>query len=341
MKFGVGFFSLQRPAGQDRSFAEIYEDFLQQCELADRLGLDSIWTCEHHFFDDGFLSSLMMVSAAALARTKRISVGADILYALYNPIRFAEDAIVLDLISRGRFLIGLAGTYLQSELTPFGLTLEGEADRLGEYVEILRGALSGKPFSFDGKHYQIANVRVTPDAFTPGGPKIVLGSHGDPESEMKRAAKIGDHYRTNPVWPGEDVMRLARGFSDLRPNDDSEVFVYNYGFVSETADPWETIEPGYRHIRQTYDRMAGRAIPEHIKLASNAVMASRADKLNRDDFRLVIGNRRQVKEQIEQYAERIGDKMHFVFRLSYPGVDPKVTSEAIELYADIAKELKG
>lgn len=341
MKFGLGFFSLQRPASQNRSFADIYEDFLGHCELADSLGLQSIWTCEHHFFDDGFLSSILPLSAAVLARTKNISVGADVSYSVHNPIRFVEDAILLDLISRGRFIIGLGATYLNFELSPFGLSTEGEAERLTEYVEIIRLAMTNKPFSYNGKHYQIPEIRISPDVYTPGGPKLVLGSRGNPEQEMVRAANFGDHYRTNPAWPVEEVFRLAGDFAERRKDDPAaEIFVYNYGFMSETADPWEIMEPGYRHVRQTYDRVAGSSIPEHAELATKAVLASRATKLNRDDFRLVLGDRKQVREQIQQYADRIGDKMHFIFRLSYPGVDPRLTAEAIQLYADVANEFR-
>lgn len=342
MKFGLGFFSLQRPPYQDREFADLYEDFFKQCELADGLGLDSIWTCEHHFCDDGYLNSITPITAAALARTKRIAIGADISYSLHNPIRFAEDAIALDIISRGRFIVGLGATYINAELEPFGMTTEGEAERLSEYVEIMRLAMTNKPFSYNGKHYQIPEIRVTPDVYSSGGPKIVLGSRGDPETEMLRAAKSGDHYRTNPAWPLDDVVRLARGFSDRRKDDkNAEIFVYNYGFISESTDPWEVMEPGYRYVRQTYDRMAGRSLPQHATPASKSVVASRAtDRLNRDDFRLILGDRKQVKTQIQQCADLIGDQMHFIFRLSYPGVDPERTSDAIQLYADVAKEFQ-
>lgn len=342
MKFGMGFYTGQRPTYQERSHTQLYKDLMNQVKLAEDVGLDCIWLAEHHFFEDGFINALMPISAALGAVTSRIMIGADVTFSLYNPIRLAEDAIALDHITKGRFLLGMAGTYLDQEFEPFGLDPKAEAERLDELLIILRTAFSNKTLDFSGKHYRISSCRITPEPHTEGGPGIVLGSHGNPDHETKRAARDGDHYRTNPMWPIEEIQRLVKIFGESRePDDGAEVFVYNYGFISDTEDPWEIMEPGFRHIRLTYDRMAKGKIPEHIKVASEAVEKSRVgDRLKKENFRLLIGNSDEVMDQIKIMRDLIGDRLHLVLRLSYPGLHPDKVNKAIELYGGIAEKLR-
>lgn len=104
MKFGVGDFSAQRPPGSVATHADLYEQLLEQALSIEAAGLDSIWLSEHHFAEDGYMPAVLAISAALLGRTRRITVATDRLAAsLYDPVRLAEDAIALDLLSGGRF----------------------------------------------------------------------------------------------------------------------------------------------------------------------------------------------------------------------------------------------
>ena len=106
MRFGVGDFSGQRPPESPVTHRQLYEEMLDQAELIEEAGLDSMWVSEHHFAEDGYMPSVLPIVAALLARTARITVATDRLPAsLHNPIRLAEDASALDLLSGGRFLL--------------------------------------------------------------------------------------------------------------------------------------------------------------------------------------------------------------------------------------------
>src|SRR5437660_1074334 len=102
MKFGV-WYHLRNPARWYQPPAELYARTLDQIAAAERLGFDSAWISEHHFTDDGYLPSTLLFLAAAAARTRRMRLGTLILLLpLHHPLRVAEDAAVLDLISGGR-----------------------------------------------------------------------------------------------------------------------------------------------------------------------------------------------------------------------------------------------
>ena len=323
MKFGVGMYSAQRPAGSSRSFSDLYADMLRQGRLAEEVGLDSFWIAEHHFAEDGYAPAIMPVCAAVLASTHRLVAGTAVAIAsFYHPIRLAEDAIALDLLSGGRFVLGLGTAYRVEEFAGFGVAPETDEPRLDETVEILEKAFSGKPFSHRGKHYHVPSLTVTPPPLTEGGPPVILAGDGVVDRDAMRAAQRGKAYMIDPALPLDEVKRLIDvydGASTVQPQPEMPLF--NYGFVSDDADPWEQMRDGFTYLRQTYDRWSGREV--------------RA--VHRENHRLILGTRDQVAAEVLEYRRQFGDRLHFIMRLDYPGQDLDVSDAGVRAFGDVAK----
>src|SRR6516165_8789479 len=103
MKFGI-FYEHQLPRPwQEDSEVQLIRDALEQCELADQLGIDYVWEVEHHFLEEYSHSSAPEVFLAAVSqRTKRIRLGHGITllpHKFNHPIRVAERVAALDLLS--------------------------------------------------------------------------------------------------------------------------------------------------------------------------------------------------------------------------------------------------
>lgn len=114
------YFDLRNPAPWRRDWAVHYARSLELAEEVDRLGVGSIWTSEHHHFDDGYLPQPLTFLAAVAARTRRARLGTAVLLApLRHPLHVAEQAAIVDLVSGGRLELGLGPGYRADEFEHF------------------------------------------------------------------------------------------------------------------------------------------------------------------------------------------------------------------------------
>ena len=127
--------------------AERYRLAMAQIVHAERLGFDSAWVAQHHFHEDeGGLPAPFVFLAQVAAQTSRIRLGTGIVtLPLELPIRVAEDAAVLDLMSGGRLEVGVGGGGNLSSYAAFGQSSAERATRLVEHLRVLRDALAGRP----------------------------------------------------------------------------------------------------------------------------------------------------------------------------------------------------
>jgi alkanesulfonate monooxygenase SsuD/methylene tetrahydromethanopterin reductase-like flavin-dependent oxidoreductase (luciferase family) len=161
----IGF---QNPQRWRTDWSELYAATLDFVCEAERLGFDTVWLTEHHFADDGYCPALMPVAAAIAARTTRIRIGTKVLLMpFHDPLRLAEDAAVVDVISGGRLELGIAAGYRPEEFAGFGINRDERAARTREGVAVLEQALSGEVFSFTGRFHRYGPVRVTPPPVQP------------------------------------------------------------------------------------------------------------------------------------------------------------------------------
>ena len=153
MKYGIGYYSLQSPAHSPRKHVELYKEMLEEISVADDMGFDSAWLTEHHFLSDGYCPSVMVTAGAIAARTKNIRIGTGVLLIpLHDPVRVAEDSAVVDLISEGRFILGLGLGYRKEEFDGFGKALKQRKGRIEESLVILTRSWAEESFDHNGKY---------------------------------------------------------------------------------------------------------------------------------------------------------------------------------------------
>ena len=138
MRIGL-YLDMRNPPRWRRPWARHYGRWLELVEEADRLGADSVWLSEHHFFEDGYLSQPLAFAAAVAARTKRARVGtAVVLPALKSAAQLAEEAALVDVISDGRLDLGVGSGYRVPEFDAFGADIARRYELVESRVDRVR-----------------------------------------------------------------------------------------------------------------------------------------------------------------------------------------------------------
>jgi alkanesulfonate monooxygenase SsuD/methylene tetrahydromethanopterin reductase-like flavin-dependent oxidoreductase (luciferase family) len=245
MFFGLRY-DFRNPAFSGTSMADRYAAALDMAAWADGLGAISISVSEHHGSVDGYLPSPIPMLAAMAARTREVRLMVAALIApFHDPLRLAEDMVVLDNLSRGRVDLVVAGGYVHEEFAMFDVPMSERGQRVTEAVATLRAAFSGEPFEFRGR-----TVQVTPAPFRPGGPVLILGGSSKPAAE--RAARIGDGFLPSDasVWQyyADEVIRLGRPDPGPCPVGDTVTVA-----LAEDAElGWEQMAPYFMHEMNAY-----------------------------------------------------------------------------------------
>ncbi|WP_423065194.1 putative FMN-dependent luciferase-like monooxygenase [Devosia sp. CN2-171] len=140
---------------EDASPGDRYRFAVEQIVHAEQHGFDSAWVAQHHFHrDEGGLPSPLVLLSHVAALTSRIRLGTGVItLPLENPIRVAEDAAVLDLLSGGRLELGLGAGGTPASFTAFGYDVAERNDIYAKHLDIFRTALSGSPIVGDTKQY--------------------------------------------------------------------------------------------------------------------------------------------------------------------------------------------
>ncbi|WP_232686345.1 LLM class flavin-dependent oxidoreductase [Halobacterium zhouii] len=327
MKLGTGLFTCQQRPDDDRSGSERYEEMLTLARAIDDAGLDSAWVSEHHFAEDDYLSGVTPALGAIAAETDDIEIGSCIALApLYDPVRLAEDAATIDLISDGRLTLGLAIGSNPREFEQFGVPREERVERLEDATSLLRAAWSDGPLDYDADFHDVdPDVSVTPKP--DGDVPIMLGGAAKPA--VRRAARTADAWVAPSKLSVEGVRKRHEDVQMVREKEglDGEftTYVLRHGFVADSEEEaWETMKPGYFYLQRRYAEIfSGESVDE--------LDAERKQELKEQ---AVFGTPEQVREELGTYGDALGDDVHVVLRTYYPGLDTDAMVECVERLGD-------
>ena len=173
MKFGVFY---QLPCSEDQSPAQRYQDTIAQVQLADQLGFDAAWLAELHFNHRFSVMPAPTVIGAAMAQTtSRIRIGTAVhLVPLHQPIRLAEEAAALDVLSGGRSIFGIGRGAIPSHFQGYAIDQETARDRFTEGLDMVLGMWANDNFSYQGKYHQVEGINLAPKPIQKPHPPVYI-----------------------------------------------------------------------------------------------------------------------------------------------------------------------
>jgi len=270
MNYGI-WHDFRNPREWHVPYDRLYRENLEQVELAEELGYESVWVSEHHVTSDGYLPSVFPLLAAIAARTSRVRIGSAIILGPFqHPIRFAEDVAFVDQLSTGRLEIGLGLGYRPREFELLGVPIEERARRTEELITTARRVW--------------ADGTVTPPPFQQPEPPFWIGGSGAPAA--RRAARMGASFMPDAFVPTE-VIELYRSLGGSRVSINPSVYVGD----------WDDVAPHFLYQYNLYREWGGGT-----RLAN-------ADELPRD--RYLIGDSETVAAGVRALIERTGAERLF------------------------------
>lgn len=301
----------------------------RQAEQAESAGFDTLWVHEHHSQALMYPDPLMALAALAPV-TKRVKLGTNmLLLPLHHPLRVAQGGAMVDVLSGGRFVLGVAAGYAPTDLAAFGISPGSRRRRMEEGLTLIRRVWEEDVVDFEGENTKLDGFALFPRPAQRPRPKIYMGALADPAirraarfadgyvmsagSTLEEAAERGAFYRAVEKELGLDsatrlplaINRIVHVVGSRRERDEA-LPAYAGGFLS-FYDKW-----GHEDI-QHLDSDAR-------KYAETA----------RSHF--IFGEPSECIEQIQGYAEMgVG---HIVCMMSFAVQDPERVQRSFDLFCD-------
>jgi probable F420-dependent oxidoreductase len=198
---------------------------------AEALGFDSVWVHDHvfnvaHVFDRiggrPYYEPLTLLSYVA-ARTTRVKLGTSVLVLPYhNPIRLAKTAATLDVLSRGRLILGIGVGAVENEMEAMGTSFKERGKFTDEAMSAMRALWTQDDPRFDGRYSRFAGMPFSPKPVQKPIPLVVGGVSA---AAIRRAARLGDGWQPLGLTPealgqgmkqlGDEIAACGRKAADV------------------------------------------------------------------------------------------------------------------------------
>jgi alkanesulfonate monooxygenase SsuD/methylene tetrahydromethanopterin reductase-like flavin-dependent oxidoreductase (luciferase family) len=246
------------------------DDFVEFAVLAEELGFDGITVTEHHAPLMTCPSPHLLLAAAAV-KTSRIRLGTAVtVLPLYSPLRVAEEAGMLDLLSGGRFELGLGRGVPGEAQIAVGRDLSNDDLKRAwlEGLEVVKLALSERDFTFDGEFFPVQ--RPTTIVTRPLQDRLPVWLGGWSLDTMRLAAACGWNVMRNFGSDAEhrdaleDYIKIAAGNGYARSG--ANMMLERFVAIGETEDQAERnlgkLARAFGQFLSLYTAGGRRAVPE-------------------------------------------------------------------------------
>jgi alkanesulfonate monooxygenase SsuD/methylene tetrahydromethanopterin reductase-like flavin-dependent oxidoreductase (luciferase family) len=341
MQFGILFTSHPNTEAEPYPHRDVHARVTHQIVRADALGFDYAWVAEHHFSNEyGIMPDVFVYAGYLAALTKRIKIGtAVVTLPLANPLRVAENAAFIDILSGGRFVLGLGSGYRKYEFDGFGVDFDARRDIQEEALPLLMELFHKKRVDHQGKYFKLkvdGSYELFPHSVQQPHPPIMLA--GATERSISAAGRMGFGLFLSSWTPFAELARQTAVYRNaleqtppaLRANPArGHVDVARWVYVAETdAKARQDSEAG---IMRNLHHFSSGHTSGYLGTVSQDVGASPRDydALSRDI--ILHGSPKTVVEKIETLRDMTGAGSIMLHYPPWYGAEKALAS--LELFA--------
>lgn len=320
MRFGI-FVSAQYPAEEDP--ATRLTEHLEQVRFVRDAGFDSVFAGQHFLPAPFQMLQPVPLLARLAAETGDMRVGAGILLLpLLNPVEVAEQAATLDIVTGGRFVLGVGLGYRPEENAALGVP-ERRVRVFREKLDVVRRLLEGEEVTADGHGYRLERARLAPRPVQSPRPPIWMAANGD--AAVLRAARLADTWFVNPHAALGEVRRQLSLFRAERGSEPEELPMLREACLAPTDE--EAIAVARPYLARKYEAYVNWG--QSDVLPPTDTLRQEWEALHAGRF--LLGSPETVVAQME--ALRTLGITELVLRVQWPGLPQRAAMRTLELLA--------
>lgn len=303
-----------------------FDAMLEQARVAEALGFACLWAHEHH--SEAMMYPDPLATLAALASvTETIGLGTNmLLLPIHHPVRVAQHAAMLDVLSRGRLRLGVANGYSATDFATFGVSMHERGERLTEGIELIRALWSGEPVTRAGHDFHLSDFVLFPPPLQRPSPPIFVGGQAD--VAIRRAAKLGDGYLISTT---ETLPNVAARVKSYRQAQDSlasapgKLLLNRIVCVVDSPARKQAAERFFAAaLLRLYDSWG------HANVTALSAEDREPDKVSHQHF--VIGEPSECIDRLSAYAELGVD--HIACLMNFGGPELEWVDRSMRLFGE-------
>ena len=314
MKFGHFLYHTNLDPNRD---TEAIEEALAEARLAEDLGYDAVWFSEHHFTGEVVYGDPMVFATAVAMQTKRVLLGFAVLEtALHHPVRVAIQTALLDNLSHGRVLVGVArgSSFNAFEYRGFGTSVETAMDQIEEVEDLLVKAWTTEPVEHNGRFWQVSFPAVRPRPYQKPHPRLFRACIS--AQSVANMAKQGRLvlFRTRSAEQALEHINLDRdnmlsaGFDELAVERNlDQCWMWRDAYVAETDDQaLEEFMPGFEQYEAMLYEVRKQWNPPDQPVAPRPLSRLRESyggSPNPETSEVLVGSPQRVKDRIAELRD--------------------------------------
>ena len=252
--------------GTGRTDRDVYRNELRLADLAEPLGYESIWGVEHHFTDYTMCPDVLQFLTYLAGRTSSVQLGSMVVVLpWHDPIRVAEQVVVLDHLSDGRLIFGIGHGLGRVEFEGIGVNQEQSRDRFVESAQMILNGLETGFFEFDGTYVKQTKREVRPRPFKSFRGRSYAAAVSPESSEIMAKLGIGILIIPQKPWDQvtEDLNNYRTVYRSVNGTDAPPPICSGWTFCDPDAD--RAREMAYKYIGGYW-----KTVLDHYELVGDA-----------------------------------------------------------------------